>query len=64
MSPVDMVGCLLERYAPSMDEIEVREARCVHMAPVVDPYGVRSCRSEPPYRHRYVPRFDNSFSVV
>jgi Protein of unknown function (DUF2786) len=29
MSAAEMVGRLLERYALSMDEIEVREARCV-----------------------------------
>jgi hypothetical protein len=29
MSAAKMVGRLLERYALSMDEIEVREARCV-----------------------------------
>ena len=29
MAAADMVGRLLERYALSMDEIEVREARCV-----------------------------------
>ena len=29
MSAAEMVGSLLERYALSMDEIEVREARCV-----------------------------------
>ena len=29
MTAAEMVGRLLERYALSMDEIEVREARCV-----------------------------------
>ena len=29
MAAAEMVGRLLERYALSMDEIEVREARCV-----------------------------------
>ena len=29
MSAAEMVGRLLERYALNMDEIEVREARCV-----------------------------------
>ena len=29
MSAAEMVGRLLERYALSMDEIEVRAARCV-----------------------------------
>jgi len=31
MSAADMVGRLLERYALSMDEIEVRQARCVQV---------------------------------
>jgi hypothetical protein len=31
MSAAEMVGRLLERYALSMDEIEVREARCVQV---------------------------------
>ena len=31
MSAAEMVGKLLERYALSMDEIEVREQRCVQM---------------------------------
>jgi hypothetical protein len=31
MSAADMVGRLLERYALTMDEIEVREARCVQV---------------------------------
>lgn len=31
MSAVEMVGRLLERYALSMDEIEVRTARCVQV---------------------------------
>ena len=32
MAAAEMVGRLLERYALSMDEIEVREARCVQVA--------------------------------
>jgi hypothetical protein len=31
MSAADMVGRLLERYALSMDEIEVRESRCIQV---------------------------------
>ena len=35
MAAAEMVGRLLERYALSMDEIEVREARCVQiMVPI------------------------------
>jgi hypothetical protein len=36
MSAAEMVGRLLERYALSMDEIEVRTARCVQVEVTVD----------------------------
>jgi hypothetical protein len=38
MAAADMVGRLLERYALSMDEIEIRTARCVQ---VEVPFGGR-----------------------
>ena len=36
ISAAEMVGRLLERYALSMDEIEVRTARCVEVEVTVD----------------------------
>ena len=47
MPAAEMVGRLLERYALSMDEIEVREARCVQAEVSMGGRSTRAYRRSP-----------------